>query len=167
MLTAYYDCSCDSRELFSDKVIAESENFDDHLNQYNVILLDVSGFVSEVKKYGGLLDSLKSVPAMIERALWKDLVESGFRLGEGDSLNDFLIRIVEQSCGKPFIFIMDKWEIIIREGRDAKEAQEAYLSLLRNWFQNSSFTPKVVAAAFMTVFLAIKKGWTGAGSFWF
>lgn len=104
MLTAYYDCSCDSRELFSDKVIAESENFDDHLNQYNVILLDVSGFVSEVKKYGGSLDSLKSVPDMIERALWKDLVESGFRPGEGDSLNDFLIRIVEQPCGNPFFY---------------------------------------------------------------
>lgn len=93
---------------------------------------------------------------MIERALWKDLVESGFRPGEGDSLNDFLIRMVEQPCGKPF-FIIDEWDIIIREGRDAKEAQEAYLSLLRNWFQNSSFTPKVVAAAFMTGILPIKK----------
>ncbi len=65
---------------------------------------------------------------------------------------------MEKSCGIPFIFIMDKWDIIIREGRDEKEAQEAYLSLLRNWFQNSSFTPKVVAAAFMTGgILPIKK----------
>ena len=54
-------------------------------------------------------------------------------------------------------FIIDEWDIIIREGRDAKEAQEAYLSLLRNWFQNSSFPPKVVAAAFMTGILPIKK----------
>jgi transposase-like protein len=45
MLTAYYDCSCDSYKLFADKKIAHSEHFEDHLNHYNVICLDISGFV--------------------------------------------------------------------------------------------------------------------------
>ena len=50
MLTAYYDCSCDSHDLFADKRIAESENYEEHINQYNVICLDVSGFISEAKR---------------------------------------------------------------------------------------------------------------------
>ena len=29
MLTAYYDCSCDSHDLFADKRIAESENYEE------------------------------------------------------------------------------------------------------------------------------------------
>ena len=37
------------------------------------------------------------------------------------------------------------------------EIQSAYLNLLREWFKNSSFTPKVVAAAYMTGILPIKK----------
>lgn len=50
MLTAYYDCSCDTHDLFADKRIAESENYEEHINQYNVICLDVSGFISEAKR---------------------------------------------------------------------------------------------------------------------
>ena len=147
MLTAYYDCSCDSHKLFADKVIAESESYEGHLNKYNVICLDISGFVSEVKKIDG---SLKSVPARIEQALWKDLLESGFKPENGDTLNDFLIRIVSQPDGKPFIFIIDEWDAIIREAKDDNDAQAAYLNLLRGWFKNTNFTPKVVAAAYMT-----------------
>ena len=154
MLTAYYDCSCDSHKLFADKVIAESESYEEHLNRYNVICLDISGFVSEVKKHDG---SLKSIPVRIEQALRKDLLESGFKPESGDTLNDFLIRIVSQPEGKPFIFIIDEWDAIIREAKDDNEAQIAYLNLLRGWFKNTNFTPRVVAAAYMTGILPIKK----------
>lgn len=40
MLCAYYDCSCDSRELFDNKEIAVTEGYLAHLNQYHVINLD-------------------------------------------------------------------------------------------------------------------------------
>ena len=154
MLTAYYDCSCDSHWLFCDKKIAESESYRDYLNKYNVIFLDISGFVSEVKKNEG---SLRVVPARIEQALWKDLLESGFNPEPGDTLNDFLLRIVSGPDGKPFIFIIDEWDAMIREAKDDDKAQEAYLNLLRGWFKNTNFTPKAVAAAYMTGILPIKK----------
>lgn len=50
MLTAYYDCSCDSHELFNDYEISKCESYEKHLNKYNVIALDITGFISEVKK---------------------------------------------------------------------------------------------------------------------
>lgn len=46
MLAAYYDCSCDSHSLFDDKQIAQSEDYEKHLNQYNVIYLDITSFTS-------------------------------------------------------------------------------------------------------------------------
>ena len=57
-----------------------------------MILLDVSGFVSDVKKYGSSLDSLKSVPDMIERALWKDWYD-GYDVPSGVSVyNPYSVR---------------------------------------------------------------------------
>ena len=48
MLCAYYDKSCDSRELFSDLDIAKDASFEKHLNKYNVIYLDITWFISTV-----------------------------------------------------------------------------------------------------------------------
>ncbi|MCM1089534.1 MAG: AAA family ATPase [Muribaculum sp.] len=42
MLCAYYDCSCDSRELFGDKKIAETEGYLTHMNRYHVINLYIT-----------------------------------------------------------------------------------------------------------------------------
>ena len=154
MLTAYYDCSCDSHELFKDKKIADAKDFEKYLNQFNVICLDITGFISAAKDSG---ISLREVPGMIKKALWKDLVESGFVPKEGDTLNDFLLRCAESEDGKPFIFIIDEWDAVIREAMDDEVAQTAYLNLLRGWFKNENFTPKAVAAAYMTGILPIKK----------
>ena len=154
MLTAYYDCSCDSHQFFDDKMIAESDMYEKFINAYNVICLDISGFVSEIKKAD---DDLKSLPIRIEQALWKDLLHEGFEPYEGDSLNDFLLHIVNHPDGKPFIFIIDEWDALIREAKDDERAQFAYLNLLRGWFKNTNFTPKVVAAAYITGILPIKK----------
>ena len=154
MLTAYYDCSCDSHKLFDDKIISTSLDYARHLNQYNVICLDITSFISAAKGSG---ISLREVPGMIQSALWKDLQECGFVPAQGDSLNDFLLRCIEQTAGKPFVFIIDEWDAMIREAKDDPVAQESYLSLLRGWFKNNNFTPRAVATAYMTGILPIKK----------
>lgn len=41
-----------------------------------------------------------------------------------------------------------------------EDAQSAYLRLLRGWLKNENFTPKVVAAAYLTGILPIKKDGT-------
>ncbi|MBR4694544.1 MAG: AAA family ATPase, partial [Selenomonadaceae bacterium] len=53
MLVAYYDCTCDSHELFAGKEIASTEAYERHLNQYNVIALDITSFTSEMKTKRG------------------------------------------------------------------------------------------------------------------
>ena len=54
MLTAYYDCSCDSHKLFEDKKIAKEKDYEKYLNQYNVIYLDITGFFCFNIKYNSL-----------------------------------------------------------------------------------------------------------------
>jgi len=46
MLAAYYDRSCDSRSLFADLKIAQDPTFEEHLNKYPVISIDLSDFVT-------------------------------------------------------------------------------------------------------------------------
>ena len=46
MLAAYYDNSCQSRELFADLEIARDASFEEHLNKYPVIYVDMTSFVA-------------------------------------------------------------------------------------------------------------------------
>ena len=70
-MCAYYDCSCDSHGLFDDKEIARTEGDLAHLNQYHVISIDVSGFVSIAKKqYNGI----GRVPELIEAKIYEELI---------------------------------------------------------------------------------------------
>ncbi|MCM1025171.1 MAG: ATP-binding protein [Roseburia sp.] len=153
MLSAYYDCSCDSRRLFDDRAIAGTEGYLTHLNQYHVVSIDVAGFVSGVRKRHGAMGDM---PERMEEKLYQELVSFDSELGEEKSLADCLIRCVEKT-GRQFIFILDEWDAPIREAREDPAAQTAYLNLLREWFKNNNFTPRVVAAAYMTGILPIKK----------
>lgn len=153
MLCAYYDCSCDSHVLFDDKVIAQTEGYSKHMNQYHVVSIDVSGFVSMIKKQH---KAIGNIPDLIEKRIFMELVSLYPALKEEETLTDALVRCVEMT-GRKIIFIIDEWDAPIREAREDKNAQTAYLNLLREWFKNNNFTPQVVAAAYMTGILPIKK----------
>ncbi len=153
MLCAYYDCTCDSRGLFDGMEIAQSQDYLRHLNQYHVINLDITGFISEIKRQRG---PMASVPEKIVDAVHKELGDMFPEVVSGKNLMEDFIHCVEET-GREFIFVIDEWDALIREAKGDKEIQWAYLNLLRGWFKNSNFTPKVVAAAYMTGILPIKK----------
>jgi len=46
MLSAYHSCGCDSRELFEGLAIGKEDSFEEHLNQYDVIHLDIQWCMS-------------------------------------------------------------------------------------------------------------------------
>ncbi len=154
MLTAYYDCSCDSHGLFDKKRIARLKSYPEHLNQYNVIYLEITSFISEA---GILRRPLVEVPKMIMEAVHDDLLQIYPDLPKRRTVNDELLYCAEKPDGKRFVFIIDEWDAMIREAKDDEEAQQTYLNLLRGWFKNGTFTPKAVAAAYMTGILPIKK----------
>ena len=156
MLCAYYDKTCDSHELFDGFEIAKDESYEAHINKYHVVNLDVTNFVSEARKEGV---SLQEVPARISAAVQNDVENEYSDLAKGLTLNDTLISLV-QKTGKKIVFIIDEWDSMIRETSGDSEAQNRYLNLLRGWFKNNNFTPEVVAAAYITGILPIKKDGT-------
>ena len=152
MLTAYYDCSCDSHELFDDKLIASTKDYKKHLNKYNVIYLEITSFISQARREG---ISLADVPKMIVKALSDELDALNMSTQPDKELKEKLTAVSESPDGKKFIFIIDEWDAVIREAKDDSIAQEAFLGLLREWFKNGTFTPKVVAATYRSGILPI------------
>ena len=157
MLAAYYDCACDSHDLFDKRKIARLKGYEEHLNQYHVVYLDISGFVSAAQREG---TPLELIPSQIIQALDDELRPLTPEMPENSSLESRMLQIAEESAGRRFIFIIDEWDAMIRETSGNEDAQKRYLTLLRGWFKNKNFTPRAVAAAYMTGILPIKKDGT-------
>lgn len=60
MLNAYYSKGCDSKELFSDLKISSLPDFDMHLNQHDVIYLDMMEFTDNKGNGANYLENLNS-----------------------------------------------------------------------------------------------------------
>lgn len=153
MLCAYYDHTCDSHSLFDKYEISEDDSYEDNINKYNVIHIDVASFLSELKRQQ---KSVKDVANDIAIAIRNELITDKPELSRIESVSDCLLEYVKLSECK-FIFVIDEWDVVIREAQGDKETQTAYLNLLREWFKNGNFTDEVVAAAYMTGILPIKK----------
>ncbi len=153
MICAYYDHTCDSHSLFDDKEVGTTDDYGNNLNAYNVIYLDIAGFVSDVRRRDG---NIKGIVNEIAEAVRLDLIADCPELKEQNKLSKCMLEYVEITK-KKFIFIVDEWDAVIREAKNDSDTQDAYLNLLREWFKNGNFTSKAVAAAYMTGILPIKK----------
>ncbi|MCD8103835.1 MAG: ATP-binding protein [Lachnospiraceae bacterium] len=152
MLCAYYDKSCDSRFLFEDLKVADSDSFLTYLNQYNVLSFDVTGFITKSGECG------TNILMKMQNALLEDLRQAfPDCLGmEEDSLADALYKIVTGGNAK-FVFVIDEWDALFREFKDDTDLQRDYILFLRSLFKNKDITTKVIAAAYMTGILPVKK----------
>ena len=149
MLCAYYDKSCDSRELFADLEIAGHPSFEEHLNKYPVIYLDLSEFVMQFHE--------KDVVEILDKRLREDVLRAypDTEQMEGEDLMDSLIRIAEQT-GDRFFFIIDEWDAICREHKPGTHTMDRYVDWLRRMFKGMN-AARVFAGVYMTGILPIKK----------
>ena len=147
MLCAYYDCSCDSRELFSDLAIARDPSFEKHLNKYPVVYIDMSSFIDRINS--------NDIVKLIQTRLRQDILEAypQVNVHDNDDLMDVMGRIAEQT-GQQFILIIDEWDAICRDAAPA--TMDAYVSWLRRMFKSIDAS-RVFAAVYMTGILPIKK----------
>ena len=146
MLAAYYGRGCDSRELFRGLKIASDPMFEEYLNKYDVIYLNMQQFLiraenGEVTKY---------LEQTVLEELW-DVYGEFFRNNE-----KFLSAALEKiyaKAGKKFIFLIDEWDCVMRERQESEEMQKQYLDFLRNLLKDQPY----VALAYMTGILPVKK----------
>ena len=146
MLCAYYDRTCDSHFLFSGLEISSDQTYEKHLNQYDVIYIDLTG----IKPYA---DDFKTLIPFLTKNISEEIRESYPDVRLRNDLPGTLVEAVKDSARK-FIMIIDEWDAPIREN---PETQQEYLEFLRSLFKNSGVTPKVFAAVYMTGILPIKK----------
>ena len=99
MLCAYYDKSCDSRKLFQDLKIAGDKHFETHLNQYDVLYLDITWFISNVREIRTVVSSMQQKVIAELRKLYPNA-------GQEDTLPETLEKI-NSLTGSRFIIIID------------------------------------------------------------
>ena len=147
MLAAYYGQGENTEELFRGLKISEAPTFHQHLNQYDVIKINMQEFLSTTK-------SVEEMLKMLSDYLVWDLKETYAAVRLRDEKN--LIQVMKDVfayTGHPFVILIDEWDCLFREYKQNVDAQKAYLDFLRAWLKDKAY----VALAYMTGILPVKK----------
>ncbi len=147
MLVAYYSKGCDSKELFRGLKIETEDTFSKHLNQHNVIRLDVQSFLFKESHLDIFIEKMQEeVLKELEDVYGDDFERNEYGLSG-------VLRQIYNRTGQGFIFIIDEWDCVFRLAKDCKEKQEEYLNFLRSLFKGAEY----IELAYMTGILPIKK----------
>ena len=150
MLCAYYDKSCDSRELFRGLNAEKDPSFETHLNKYHVICVDMTDFTTRFRNE-------REIVKIMQQEIMDDVLKifPDTEVKDRDDLMSFLYRICE-STGERFVMIIDEWDAILREMGSDDYITTSYVDLLRRLFKGSG-SNIVFACAYLTGILPIKK----------
>ena len=150
MLCAYYSRGCDSKKMFQDLKIAKNETFALHLNQYDVLFLNIQQFLSGAKSADNLVKYMEKVILDELREVYGEWIPK-----EQDQLSMALATIFSKDTSKEkgFIFIIDEWDCVFRDAKENKNAQKEYMDFLKDLLKDRTY----VKLAFMTGILPIKK----------
>jgi len=147
MLAAYYGAGEDAHPLFQNLNIAKHSSYDEHLNKYNVLMLNIQEFLSQAKSVQEMLDDLQST---IITELLEEYPE--IKYGNESKLIQ-VMRDVHKASKRPFVILLDEWDCLFREYKEDRDSQKQYLDFLRIWLKDQAF----VGLAYMTGILPIKK----------
>jgi hypothetical protein len=150
MMIAYYSKGADARELFSDLNISKVPDYEKHLNQHNVVCLDIAFELMQV-------DDTNDVVMSLQRHVINELREyySGIVEAEETGLPMALAQI-NRKTGEKFIVIIDEWDAIFREEKLNKEIQDKYVNFLRGMFKSAP-SAAFIELAYLTGILPIKR----------
>ena len=147
MLNAYYSKGCDSKELFSDLKISLLPDFDKHLNQHDVIYLDMMEFADNKGNGANYLENLNSEVVSELKETYPDRLEKDKSYSLPEAIS---------SLKKRFVFIIDEWDFVFRQYPDNKKLQEDFIDLLRALFKDRS-RQSLAELVYMTGILPIAR----------
>ena len=145
MLAAYYDRDCDTKEFFDKLKISQSEEYLKHLNQYDVLKINMQEFLSATQ-------SMEEMLRLLQKRLITDLKNRYSSYEIEDNLV-FAMQDVYANTHHPFIILIDEWDCLFREYQQDKDAQKKYLDFLRDLLKDKAY----IHLAYMTGILPIKK----------
>jgi hypothetical protein len=132
--------------MFAPFEIASHPSFDEHINRYEVLFLNMQDFLSRSEDMEDML-----------RLLQELLIEDFEReYGEVIGTRKDLISIMERislANDTSFVVIIDEWDCVFRVHPHDDAAQRRYLDFLRLFLKDKGY----IALAYMTGILPIKK----------
>ena len=149
MLNAYYSKGCDSKNLFNGLKITSEKTYLEHLNNHNVIWIDMSSIYSRIDNKDTFVKSLK------DRVL-KDLTRAYGDVITSDMLLEDAILEINANLGEKFIFLIDEWDVIYREEENNTKLCDDYTMFLRSLFKSSDVS-NCIDLVYMTGILPIRR----------
>ena len=108
MIASYYSRGCDSHELFEKLKISKAHGFDEKLNKYNVIKIDLNSeyqnTINREKLIGRLTGKIRAEMSREYPALF---------FAEDDSLAECILNIYS-ATGETFIVLIDEYDVLVR-----------------------------------------------------
>ncbi len=150
MLTAYYSRGCSSREMFSELEISKAEDFEKHLNQYDVLHWDIQWCMEPAGCPEQIISYISEKTISELKEYYPNILPEEIR-----SLPEALSRI-HAASGAKFIVIIDEWDVLIRDEAADTRTQEEYINFLRAMFKGTEPT-KYIQLAYLTGILPVKK----------
>ena len=146
MIDAYYSLGSDSRELFSPFEISKAPDFEEHLNQYNVIHIDVSSaadfHTDDLVEY-------------LVRCLFDEFKKDFPGLDYTKTIS-LVLKQIQETSGRRFVIIIDEWDCVVRNMSDRQDLVHKYLQFLHAIFKSEE-SKSYLALAYITGILPIKK----------
>ena len=117
MLAAYYSCGCDSKELFAGLKIESDASFEEHLNQYDVVYLNMQQFLIRARN--------QDVTEYLERVVITDIRKAyGELFPEEETILASVLEHIYDGTGKQFVFLIDEWDCVMRERQESEALQK-------------------------------------------
>ncbi|MCD7839394.1 MAG: AAA family ATPase, partial [Erysipelotrichaceae bacterium] len=147
MLVAYYSKGCDSSSLFDCLKIAKEDNYQEHLNNHNVIFINMLKFYKRT-------DNINSLLKLLTQKIMKEIKASFPEVDFWDEndLSFSLDDIYSQTKNK-FIFIIDEWDCLLRNKNSTEKDKVKYINFFDVLFKDQSY----IELVYMTGILPIKK----------
>ncbi|MBQ9062423.1 MAG: AAA family ATPase, partial [Eubacterium sp.] len=147
MLCAYYSKGCDSGELFAPFKISRDPCFEEKLNRYNVIKIDMNSEYQNTKDKEKLIDRLTG---KIKRELERTFPDIAFE--EDNTLAECILQVYAEK-EQLFVIILDEYDVLVREKVSGELFQE-YLSFLNGLFKSDTVR-QAIALAYLTGILPV------------
>ncbi len=156
MLAAYYSCGCSSKTLFEDLQIARDPSFLEHLNKHHVLYLDVQSLWREFRSEEAEREVDQFIPFLQNRLIcalkevfpYPDLCEK--------SVAGVLKVIHSKDDRNRFIFLVDEWDVIVRDPQVSQQQKSMYIGFLSSIFKGGDIE-QCIDMAYMTGILPIIK----------
>ena len=146
MIAAYYSKGCDSHEIFSDLKISKDPTFEENINRYTVIKLDINGAAT------GKGD--KTIVQYYNENVVPELMKAYPNVGLSSDMSIAKALVsIHESTGDKFVFIIDEYDLPIRDGKYASELGE-YIAFLVSLFKSEE-TNYTIALAYLTGIMPI------------